>query len=107
MAEPEIRDIAALRVERVGRVVETGDPLRPYALLDEHGVEAAAVSEFLHHMLADDARPTSLRSYAFELLSWFRPAGCRGGMGYHGPGRSPGFRSVAEDRSQAVSASSA
>jgi site-specific recombinase XerD len=72
MAEAGIRDVAALRLERVGRVVETGDPLRPYALLDEHGVEVAAVSEFLHHMLADDARPTSLRSYAFELLGWLR-----------------------------------
>jgi hypothetical protein len=30
------------------------------------------VSEFLHHMLADDARPSSLRSYAYELLAWFR-----------------------------------
>src|SRR5690349_2481918 len=24
-------------------------------------------------MLADDARPASLRSYAYELLAWFRP----------------------------------
>jgi hypothetical protein len=47
MAEPGVRDVAALRVERVGRVVETGDPLRPFALLDERGVEVAAVSEFL------------------------------------------------------------
>ena len=30
------------------------------------------MSEFLHHMLADDARPSSLRSYAHELLAWFR-----------------------------------
>ncbi|MEU8251065.1 site-specific integrase [Nonomuraea sp. NPDC048916] len=74
MVEPAIgvRNVAALRVDRVGRVVETGDPLRPFELLDEHGVEVTAVSEFLHHMLADDARPTSLRSYAYELLAWFR-----------------------------------
>ncbi|MGN9789321.1 tyrosine-type recombinase/integrase [Nonomuraea sp. ZG12] len=74
MTDPsvEIRDVAALKVDRVGRVVETGDPLRPFTLLDENGAEVAAVTEFLHHMLADDARPTSLRSYAYELLSWFR-----------------------------------
>jgi hypothetical protein len=44
----------------------------PFRLLDGQGVEAAAVSEFLHHMLADDASPASLRSYAYELLSWHR-----------------------------------
>src|SRR5215469_780579 len=76
MAEPGIRDVAALKVERAGRVAETGDPLRPFVLLDEHGAEVAAVSEFLHHMLADDARLTSLRSYAYELLGWFRPVNC-------------------------------
>jgi integrase len=41
-------------------------------LLDENGAEVPVVSEFLHHMLADDARPSSLRSYACELLAWFR-----------------------------------
>jgi Copper chaperone PCu(A)C len=30
------------------------------------------VTEFLHHMLADDASPALLRSYANELLAWFR-----------------------------------
>ena len=67
-----VRDVGALKVARVGRVAETGDPLRPFVLLDENGAEVPAVSEFLHHMLADDARPSSLRSYAYELLAWFR-----------------------------------
>jgi hypothetical protein len=35
-----------------------------------------AVTEFLHNMLADDASPASLRSYAYELLAWFRPVNC-------------------------------
>jgi site-specific recombinase XerD len=61
-----------LEVARVGRVEETGERLQPFRLLDPHGVEVAAVTEFLHHMLADDASPASLRSYAYELLSWFR-----------------------------------
>ncbi|WP_328665170.1 hypothetical protein [Streptomyces sp. NBC_00328] len=51
---------------------ETGDPSRPYRLLDRDGVEVAAVSEFLLDMLADDDSPASLRSYAYELLAWFR-----------------------------------
>ncbi len=44
---------------------EVSAPRRP-------GVEIAAVTGFLHHMLADDAGPASLRSYAYESLSWRR-----------------------------------
>jgi integrase len=70
--DARVRDVAMLKVARVGRVAETGDPLRPFVLLDENGAEVPVVSEFLHHMLADDARRSSLRSYAYELLAWFR-----------------------------------
>jgi integrase len=68
----QIRDVAALAVRRVGRVEETGDALLPFRLLDGDGAEVPTVSEFLHHMRADDASPSSLRSYAYELLAWFR-----------------------------------
>ncbi len=64
-----VRDVAALEVARIGGVEETGDPLLPFRLLDELGAEIPAVTEFLHHMLADDASPASLRSYAYELLA--------------------------------------
>jgi integrase len=67
-----IRDIAALAVARAGRVEETSDPLAPFRLVDEQDAEVPAITEFLHHMLADDASPASLRSYAYELLAWFR-----------------------------------
>jgi site-specific recombinase XerD len=67
-----VRDVARLEVARVGRVEETGDGSMPFRLLDDRGVEIVVVSEFLHHMLADDASPASLRSYAYELLSWHR-----------------------------------
>jgi integrase len=73
-----VRDVAALAVPRVGRVEATGDPLLPFRLVDEHGREVDAVAEFLHHMLADDASPASLRSYAYELLVWFRFLGAVG-----------------------------
>ena len=59
-----IRDVAALAVARAGRVEETGDSLLPFRLLDEQDTEVPAVTEFLQHMLADDASPASLRSYA-------------------------------------------
>jgi site-specific recombinase XerD len=67
-----IRDVGALAVARNGRVEETGDPLAPFRLVDGQSAEVPAVTEFLHHMLADDASPASLRSYAYELLAWFR-----------------------------------
>jgi hypothetical protein len=67
-----VRDVAALELARIGGVEETGDPLLPFRLVDEQGAEIPAVTEFLHHMLADDASPASLRSYSYELLAWFR-----------------------------------
>ena len=67
-----IRDVLALRVPRVGRVEEGPDPALPYRLIDGSGADVAAVSEFLHDMLSDDASRASLRSYAYELLAWFR-----------------------------------
>jgi hypothetical protein len=67
-----VRDVAVLAVARIGRVEETGDRLLPFRLVDEHGVEEPAVTEFLRHLLADDASAVSLRSYAYALLSWFR-----------------------------------
>ncbi|MFE6684280.1 hypothetical protein [Streptomyces sp. NPDC057729] len=68
------RDAIALAVPRVGRVEETGDPSLPYWLLGRNGIAVEAVSEF---MLADDDSPASLRSYAYELLAWFRPVNAR------------------------------
>lgn len=67
-----VRDVAALAVARVGRVEGTDDPLLPFRLLDEQGAEVLAVTEFLHCIPADDASLASLRSYAYELLAWFR-----------------------------------
>jgi integrase len=67
-----VRDVAVLVVPRVGRVEETGDLGLPFRLTDGSGAEVGAVSEFLGDMLADDASPVSLRSYAYELLAWFR-----------------------------------
>lgn len=69
---PEARDVVGLVVPRVGRVEQTSDSPVPYRLLDADGGEITVVTEFLGDMLADDASPVSLRSYAYELLAWFR-----------------------------------
>jgi hypothetical protein len=98
----QLRGVTALAVPRVGRVKETGDPSLPYRLLDRGGIEVAAVSEFLLDMLADDDRPASLRPYAYELLAWFRPVGCRDAVGSCWTGGGSGLRAMAEDGEEAA-----
>ncbi len=72
-----VREVAALRVARVGWVAETLDPLRPFVVLDENGAEVAAVTEFLHHTLVDDASPARRRTagFAARRAGWSRTAG--------------------------------
>ncbi|WP_329536821.1 tyrosine-type recombinase/integrase (plasmid) [Streptomyces sp. NBC_01450] len=59
-------------VPRVGKVKQIlGDPI-PYRLFDACGGEVLAVTEFLRDLTASDCSPATLRSYAYELLGWFR-----------------------------------
>ena len=66
------RDVAGLVVARVGRVVFTGDPLLPWAVLDGAGAPVEPVAEFMRDLLACGSSPASCRSYGFDLLRWFR-----------------------------------
>ena len=68
----EVRDVAALVVPRVGRVVDTRDRRMPYHVVDAAGAEVRAVTEFLRELAACDASATTLRSYGYELLGWLR-----------------------------------
>lgn len=66
------RDVEAIDVVAVGRVdAPDSEPLR-VALLDAAGEPVSEVSEFLASMLASGASPGSLRSYAMDLLRWWR-----------------------------------
>ncbi len=65
-------DPACLVVARVGRVVETNESALPWAVLDGAGVRIEVVSEFLKDLLACGSTAASCRSYAFDLLRWFR-----------------------------------
>src|SRR5206468_10555606 len=66
------RDVATLVVPRIGCVAATGDPLEPYRLLDADGGVVAPVASFLRELLAASRAPLTLRSYAMDLLRWWR-----------------------------------
>lgn len=69
---PASRDVTALELVAVGRVlVPEGDPART-VLLDGTGEPVAEVRDFLASMLASGASAASLRSYAMDLLRWWR-----------------------------------
>jgi integrase len=76
-----------LEVAMVGEVVTTGDSSLPYRVLDGAGVEIGPVSEFLRELVAGDCAPSTCRSYAFDLLRWFRVLGALG-VGWEQAGRS-------------------
>ena len=66
------RDVATLVVPRIGRVAATDDPLEPYRLLDADGAVVVPVASFLRELLAASRAPLTLRSYAMDLLRWWR-----------------------------------
>jgi integrase len=71
-AQPSGRDLAALVVPRIGSVVARDDPLEPYRLLDADGGPVVPVASFLRELLAASRVPLTLRSYAMDLLRWWR-----------------------------------
>jgi hypothetical protein len=66
------RELAGLVVARAGRVAQTSDPTLPWAVLDGAGSRIDAVGVFLKDLLACGSGASSCRSYAFDLLRWFR-----------------------------------
>ncbi|MDQ2875956.1 MAG: site-specific integrase [Actinomycetota bacterium] len=66
------RDLAALAVPRDGRMVATGDRYEPYRLVDADGVVAAGAAAFFRDLLAAGRSESTVRSYAMDLLRWFR-----------------------------------
>jgi integrase len=66
------RDLATLVVPRIGCVAVTDDPLEPYRLVDADGGVVAPVASFLRELLAASRAPLTLRSYAMDLLRWWR-----------------------------------
>lgn len=68
----EGRDVPGLEVPRIGRVIQTGDARLPWTVLDGAGEPIGPAGLFLTDFVACGNTAASCRSYAFDLLSWFR-----------------------------------
>ena len=66
------KDLAAMVVPQVGRLVATEGAWEPYQLLDPTGTPVKAVSDWSHDLQAAGRSPATLRSYGLDLLRWFR-----------------------------------
>ena len=66
------RDLAAVVVPRVGSLQTTGDPWAPYRVLDASGEVVQPVAAYLDDLQAAGRASTTQRSYALDLLRWFR-----------------------------------
>jgi hypothetical protein len=70
--EDRQRDLAELVVPRHGGLCETQRPAEPYALVDPDGEQIEPVAVFLQDLQAAGRPPATQRSYAVDLLRWFR-----------------------------------
>ncbi|MGV9679215.1 tyrosine-type recombinase/integrase [Nocardia sp. NPDC003482] len=59
-------------VPRTGSVVPAARAHPPFVVLDHAEVEIVAVTEYLAELALSDSRPLTCRSYAYDLLRWFR-----------------------------------
>ncbi|GFH64565.1 integrase [Streptomyces rutgersensis] len=61
-----------VRLSRAGAVVAGTSPSLPWIVVDAAEREVAPVSSYLRDRLLGDVSPLTCRSYAFDLLRWFR-----------------------------------
>lgn len=66
------RDLSNLSVPLVGELVTTDDPWEPYRLVDAPGAPVEGAAAFLRDLQAAGRPATTARSYAMDLLRWFR-----------------------------------
>ncbi len=67
-----VRDLRRLMLPLLGRVVATDEPGVPFTITDAAGQPVEPVSEFIRDLAAGDLSPSSCRSYAYDLLRWWR-----------------------------------
>ena len=59
-------------MSRAGRLVATGDDREPYRVVGPDGQVTEPVAVFLRDLLASGKSAATLRSYAIDLLRWWR-----------------------------------
>jgi hypothetical protein len=69
---PPVRDLARLTLPVVGEVVTTDEPDVPFTVTDAAGEWVEPVTDFMRDFSAGDMSRTSCRSYAYDLLRWWR-----------------------------------
>lgn len=70
-----VRDAIAegrVALPRIGEVTDGPGAWLPYVLLDADGGEVSVVSTYLRALMVGDASPLTCKSYANDLLRWFR-----------------------------------
>ncbi len=65
------RDVGSIRLPQWGRVVSVTGTV-PWLVVDPDGVPVEPVRRFLVDFVARDNRAGSVRSYAYDLLRWWR-----------------------------------
>jgi integrase/recombinase XerD len=65
------RDIASIRLPRWGRVAPDGGVV-PWLVVDPNGEPVGPIRHFLADFVAQGNRAGSVRSYAYDLLRWWR-----------------------------------
>lgn len=65
------RDVGSIRLPEWGQVVPA-EGLVPWMVVDPDGAPVEPVRRFLVEFVARDGRSSSVRSYAFDLLRWWR-----------------------------------
>ena len=68
----EDRDLSVLVVPAVGAVEASSDLWEPARLIDGAGEPVVAVTAFLRELQASGRSAATQRSYAMDLLRWFR-----------------------------------
>ncbi|MEV0474506.1 tyrosine-type recombinase/integrase [Streptomyces prunicolor] len=74
MAERESadRDLSTLEVPQWGRVIKRDDPWEPFQLIDREGQVVRATTVFFMELQAAGRSTATIRSYAMDLLRWYR-----------------------------------
>jgi integrase len=65
------RDVGSIRLPQWGRVV-SAEGVVPWLVVDQAGQPVEPVRRFLRDFVAQGNRPGSVRSYAYDLLRWWR-----------------------------------